>query len=389
MRLNGTLIYQDSGASLGTAGVSTIQIGNDTAAQAFSLVADTVSVQDGGTTASPPVNTALPTISGTAPDRPDVDREPGELDRHASRSTYAYQWRRCDTSGADCAAISATGSSYAATDDDVGATLRVRRDRDQRRRHARPPPPTATAVVQSSSSPPVNTALPTISGTAQDGRDADREPGQLDRDAADHLRLPVAALRLERRQLRRDLRRHRLQLRGDAARRRKHPARGRHRDQLRRLGDRHVQPDRGGAGGSAWPDLQRRVRVGRLLAPGRRSRRAVTARRPCRARSSAPARSRRSSRETANAGSKAYVRKTFASAQQDLTASGDFRVLQQGASGGNVPFFRFLDPASARIVSVYRQNGTGGKIGLTYGGHRTTRPPGAAAQHAGATSRCT
>ncbi len=72
--------------------------------------------------------------------------------------------------------------------------------------------------------------------------------------------------------------------------------------------------------------------------------------------------------ETANSGSKAYVRKTFNSAQQDLTASGDFRVLQEGASGGNVPFFRFLDPGSARIVSVYRQNATGGKVGLTYGG---------------------
>src|SRR5207247_1579434 len=59
--------------------------------------------------------------------------------------------------------------------------------------------------------------------------------------------------------------------------------------------------------------------------------------------------------ESSNSGSKAYLRKTFASAQQDLTASGDFQVRQEGASGGNVPFFRFLDPGSARLVSVYRQ----------------------------------
>ena len=71
--------------------------------------------------------------------------------------------------------------------------------------------------------------------------------------------------------------------------------------------------------------------------------------------------------ESANTGSKSYVRETF-SAQQDLTATGDFQVLQQGASGGNVPFFRFLDPSGTRIVSLYRQNGTTGTIGLTYGG---------------------
>ena len=72
--------------------------------------------------------------------------------------------------------------------------------------------------------------------------------------------------------------------------------------------------------------------------------------------------------ETATAGSKAYVRKKFNSAQQDLSASGDFRVLQQGAAGQNVPFFRFLDPTSARVVSIYRQNGASGKIWVTYGG---------------------
>ena len=72
--------------------------------------------------------------------------------------------------------------------------------------------------------------------------------------------------------------------------------------------------------------------------------------------------------ESATTGSKAYARKTFAAAQQDLTASGDFRVVAQGASGGNVPFFRLLDASSARIISVYRQNGTSGAVGLTYGG---------------------
>jgi hypothetical protein len=69
--------------------------------------------------------------------------------------------------------------------------------------------------------------------------------------------------------------------------------------------------------------------------------------------------------ESATAGSKAFVRKTFSAAQQDLTASGDFQVVKEGASGGNVPLFRFLDPTSARVVSVFRQNATGA-IGLTF-----------------------
>jgi hypothetical protein len=41
--LNGTRIYQTTTASLGTAGVAAVQIGNDTAAQAFDVVVDDVS----------------------------------------------------------------------------------------------------------------------------------------------------------------------------------------------------------------------------------------------------------------------------------------------------------------------------------------------------------
>src|SRR3954465_1284448 len=72
--------------------------------------------------------------------------------------------------------------------------------------------------------------------------------------------------------------------------------------------------------------------------------------------------------ESSTSGSKAYARETFSAAQQDLSASGDFRVVTEGASGGNVPFFRLLSASGTRLVSVYRQNGTTGVIGLTYGG---------------------
>jgi hypothetical protein len=72
--------------------------------------------------------------------------------------------------------------------------------------------------------------------------------------------------------------------------------------------------------------------------------------------------------ETSNTGSKAYARKTFSSAQTDLTATGDFYVAQQGASGGNVPLLRLFDPSSNRLISVYRKNGTSNTIGVSYGG---------------------
>jgi hypothetical protein len=49
--------------------------------------------------------------------------------------------------------------------------------------------------------------------------------------------------------------------------------------------------------------------------------------------------------ESATAGSKAYARKTLASPEQELTAGGDFQVVQQGASGGNVPFSGCWTPA--------------------------------------------
>src|SRR4051812_7703578 len=70
--------------------------------------------------------------------------------------------------------------------------------------------------------------------------------------------------------------------------------------------------------------------------------------------------------ESATSGSKAYVRKTLSAGQTELTATGDFRVVKEGASGGNLPVFRLFDPGSNRIFSVYRQN-AGGSIQVGVG----------------------
>ena len=126
VNLNGTQIYQSTSASLGTAGTATLQIGNDTAAQAFGIVADTISVQGGsGSTATPPANISPPTITGTAQQGLTFNAGPGTWSG-TQPINYAYQWQRCDSSGANCGPIAgATATTYTATSTDVGSTLEV------------------------------------------------------------------------------------------------------------------------------------------------------------------------------------------------------------------------------------------------------------------------
>jgi hypothetical protein len=75
-------------------------------------------------TASPPANTSPPTLSGSAQQGQTLSASSGSWT--GSPSSYAYQWRRCDSSGGNCTSISdATASSYTLASSDVGATIRV------------------------------------------------------------------------------------------------------------------------------------------------------------------------------------------------------------------------------------------------------------------------
>jgi hypothetical protein len=174
--LNGTLIYRSTSASLGTAGISTVQIGNDTAAQAFSIVADTINVQNAAAaTPTAPVNTAPPTISGTPQVGQTLNASTGSWSG-TQPIAYAYAWRRCDTSGGACVSIGATGASYTLAGADVGSTIRVVVTATN---SVGPTSATsaATTVVQGAATPPANTSLPTISGTAQSGQTLGASPG--------------------------------------------------------------------------------------------------------------------------------------------------------------------------------------------------------------------
>ena len=116
----------------------------------------------------PPENTALPTISGTATQ--DQTLTASDVVWTNSPTSYGYQWRRCDDSGAGCSDISgATASSYTLVYADAAHTIRFVATATN------PYGSTATTSSQYPESgtvtglPPVNTALPIITGTAKQG----------------------------------------------------------------------------------------------------------------------------------------------------------------------------------------------------------------------------
>jgi len=72
-----------------------------------------------------PANTSPPTITGTPEVGATLTATPGTW-TGTEPITYAYQWRRCDSTGTTCTDIpDATATTYTATTADTGATLTV------------------------------------------------------------------------------------------------------------------------------------------------------------------------------------------------------------------------------------------------------------------------
>jgi Calcineurin-like phosphoesterase len=63
--LNGQQVYATSSAALGTAPIASVQLGNETAAQAFALVADSIAISGPDSATPPPTATVTPTPAST------------------------------------------------------------------------------------------------------------------------------------------------------------------------------------------------------------------------------------------------------------------------------------------------------------------------------------
>jgi Concanavalin A-like lectin/glucanases superfamily len=359
--LNGTSIYQTTSASLGTSGVSAVQIGNDTAGQAFTIVADTINVQNGGSL-SPPSNTAPPTIAGETEQGQVLSTDAGSWSG-TQPITYAYQWQRCDTGGANCTNIGSPTSTYALTSADIGSTIVVAVTASNSAGSA-----TASSVPTAivAASPPSTLSPPTVSGVAQQGQTLIASPGswsgaqpigfayqwqRCDANGANCANIGAATSSSY------------LLTSAD-------------------VGSTIVVGVTAGNSAGSVTVLSTTTAVvqassnilfsdgfesgdfsaGTLVKTGGNGTTVVQ--------SSIIKTGTYAAQlsETASSGSLAYARKTLLGGQVDLTASGDFQVLQEGASGGNVPFFRFFaSDGTTRIVSLYRQN-VNGKIYVGYGG---------------------
>ena len=138
----------------------------------LSLLAAAVLTQ--AATAAAPQSNSSPTISGQPREGRTLTANNGSWAN--SPASFAYQWQQCDSSGANCNAISgATSKTYRVASGDVDHTLKVavtatNTDGSNTATSA------ATDVI-SSGNGPVSTAAPQVSGTAKVGEQLSASTG--------------------------------------------------------------------------------------------------------------------------------------------------------------------------------------------------------------------
>jgi hypothetical protein len=151
-------------------------------ASAFAVSASIAGFGAGGSgaqSAAPtvlPRNTSPPTISGTERVGETLTGNPGSWTGTAP-ITFSYQWIRCNSRSANCAAIrGATSRQYTLTADDLGRRLLflvTARNADGSA-NAR----ASTGVIERRATAPRNTTPPTISGTPREGAALTANRGQ-------------------------------------------------------------------------------------------------------------------------------------------------------------------------------------------------------------------
>ncbi len=122
------------------------------------------------TVASPPANTSLPTISGTAREDQTLTASNGSWGG-ATPISYAYQWQRCNSSGSSCGSIGkATSQNYVVSHTDVNNTIRVEVTATNVDGTSQALSAASAAIAPLAGSVPANTKQPDPSGTAQEGQ---------------------------------------------------------------------------------------------------------------------------------------------------------------------------------------------------------------------------
>lgn len=117
--------------------------------------------------ASSPVDKALPTVNGAAQVGDTLAASSGSWANDPT--SYTYQWRDC-TSATSCSNISgATSSSYSLRSSDVGKTIDIVVTATNAAGSASATSAQTATVQTAPMAPPINMALPAITGTAQVG----------------------------------------------------------------------------------------------------------------------------------------------------------------------------------------------------------------------------
>ena len=114
-----------------------------------------------------PTNTARPSISGALHDGATLTTSNGRWSN--SPTSYAYDWLRCGSGGANCVHIGATGKRYTLTSADIGHTIRSQVVAANAS-GSTSATSTATRVISANGAKPTNTSAPRISGNAQEGQ---------------------------------------------------------------------------------------------------------------------------------------------------------------------------------------------------------------------------
>jgi sugar lactone lactonase YvrE len=124
--------------------------------------------------ATAPSNTAVPTIFGAVHDGGTLSASTGTWSGTPA-SSFAYQWKSCNASGEECAAIEgATTAEYALGEGDIGTTVRVELTDTNAAGSAHA---TSAASTKVTTEPPGELEAPSISGTPDEHQVLYAHPG--------------------------------------------------------------------------------------------------------------------------------------------------------------------------------------------------------------------